>query len=180
MKRIIALLTFVSCTAIADSITIQYQTADVLGKPDQQQYSLNYNHSLSKNLTNDISISSVTVDGTGALSNRIEAGVTSSYPVIDKFVFYTRVAAGNKITNTKATSYYVIEPGVQLPVGSFTARVGYRYRDSFDDKNKDQTNTIRFGLRYRIDKTDALSVTYDRMRKDSIQNAWSFGYTKTF
>ena len=180
MKKIIALLTFVSCTAMADTITFQYQTADVLGKPDQQQYSLNYNYSLSKNLTNDINVSSVTVNGTGALSNRIETGLTTSYPIFTKFSFYTRAAVGNKVTNTKATSYYVVEPGVQLPLGTFTVRVGYRYRDSFDDKNKDQTTTPRLGLRYRIDKSNALSITYDRMRGDSNQNAWNLGYTKTF
>jgi len=180
MKKIIALLTFVSCTAMADSITIRYQTADVIGKQGQQQYSLSYNHSLFKNLTTDVGISSVTVDGTGALSNRIEAGLTPSYPVLNNFTLYTRVAVGNKITNTRATSYYAVEPGVRLPLGPFTASIGYRYRDSFEDKNKDQTNTTRFGLRYRIDKTDTLSVTYDRMRGDSNQNAWSLGYTKTF
>jgi len=180
MKRIITLLAFVSSVAMADSITLQYQAADVIGKPDQQLYSLNYNHTLAKNLTNDINFSSTTVDGTRALINRLEAGLTTSYIMSDKLLMYTRVAVGNKITNTKATSYYVVEPGLQLPIGSFTVRLGYQFRDSFDDTNKDQTGTVRTGLRYRLDKFNSVSVTHGRMRGDSNQNAWSFGYTKAF
>ena len=128
----------------------------------------------------DVSFANAQTDGTNALSTRLEAGLTGTMPVGPVNV-YTRAATGEKYTNTTSFGYYSIEPGVAVPFGALTAKVGYRYRSAYDsDVNNDQTHTMRYSLSYALSRADTIGVRYDRVKGDNDQKITAVTYTRSF
>mgnify|MGYP000544125852 CR=1 FL=1 len=177
MKKLITALALVAATsvALADSFTLEYTNADVIGKVDQKRYKIGYKHDLTKTLSADVSTVMSVNDGTNALGARQELGLTNKFGS-----FYTRAAIGQKFSNTTHTGYYLVEPGVQVPVDDYSFKFGYRYRTATDSAVLDQTRTTRLGVSYKLDKTNSISTGYDRMRGDSNQNSVSIAYTRNF
>ena len=61
-----------------------------------------------------------------------------------------------------------------------SAKLGWRYREAFNNVNADTTRTWRAGLSYDLTKKDAVGVRYDRMRGDTNQNIVAVNYTRSF
>ena len=182
MKKILAILAMaIAGSSFAGSITVEGRKIDNNSSADQTQYKLTVKEKITKSLDGDLSFSNTVTDGTGALSTRIEGGVTGTTQQVGPVAGYVRVAAGQKFSNTGDFSYYSIEPGVLIPMGNFTGKIGYRYRSAFDSSaNGDQTNTWRAGVSYAVTKKDAVNVRFDSVSGDSNQKIWAVGYTRGF
>ena len=181
-KIVIATLALVTGLAFAGSITLEGQ--DQLGDKgakNSANYQLSVKESINKTFAGDISFTNYQQHQTEALSTRIEAGVTGAVPVGPVGV-YTRVALGEKYSNTGNFAYYSIEPGVTYTIGKATAKVGYRYRTSVVDPNvyNDTTDTVSVGLNYALTKHDSVGVRYDRVRGDSFNHIYNVNYTRSF
>lgn len=181
MKKIIAIAVLSASTlAFADSVTLESSKVRVVDGQDQQQVKLSVKHDFTKSLTGDVSITQTQTDVTNALGNRVEAGLTPSFGVAGLNA-YTRVAVGQKFSNTTAFAYYSIEPGVSLPVGPVVVKAGYRFRSAIDTgMNADTTHTQRVGVSYALSKSDSIGINYDRMRGDAQQNITAVNYTHGF
>lgn len=181
MKKIIAILSLaVSGLAMADSVTLQTTHVNNVGSAGQQQLALNVKHDFTSSLSGDVVFTQTQTDGTNALSNRLETGLTQTFPVLG-LKGYTRVAVGEKYSNTTAFGYYVVEPGVSMPVGPTTVKVGVRYRSATDSGlNNDQTHTNRVSVSYPLGKSDSIAVGYDRVRGDNNQKVAAVSYTHGF
>jgi hypothetical protein len=182
MKKILAILAMAFAgSTFAGSVTVEGQQIDSLTGANQKQYSLSVKENLTRELTGDVSFSNTITDGTGALSSRLEAGVTGTTQQVGPVAGYIRVGAGQKFNNTGDFSYYSVEPGVLIPMGNFTGKIGYRYRSAFDSTaNGDQTHTLRTGVSYAVTKKDAVGIRFDRMRGDSKQDSVAVNYTRSF
>lgn len=182
MKKLIAIGAMIAATsAMADSVTTEYQRVNVLGTgADQSLFLLGYKHDFNTNLAGDISISNTITEGTNTVGARFEAGVTPAYK-LGPVTAYTRVAVGEKTSSGAQFTYYSVEPGVTIPLtGALSAKVGYRWRSAVDTANGDQTHTQRVGLSYALSKVDTIGIRYDRMRGDFTQNSTAVNYTRSF
>lgn len=180
MKKILAILAVaISGTAFAaDSVTVESQRINNAGAAAQQQYVLGVKKQFS-GFAGDLAFSNAQTEGTNALSTRIEAGATVAGPV----GLYTRVATGQKYSNTADFSYYSIEPGIAVAVpgvAGLTAKAGFRWRSAYDSANNDQTHTARYSLAYAVSKNDTVAVKYDRVNGDSNQKIVAVAYTRGF
>jgi hypothetical protein len=182
MKKIIAIAALLAFAGIASAASVTVEGQDQQGDKgakDSTNYALSVKESINKNFAGDVGFTNYQQKDTNALSTRLEAGVTGSMPVGPVDV-YTRVALGQKYTNTGSFGYYSVEPGVAYTFGKATAKLGYRYRDSFKEANEDQSDTIRVGLSYALTKHDTVGVRYDRARGDSNNHSYNLSYTRGF
>ena len=183
MKKIFAILAL-AVTGLAfasDSVTLEGQHINNVGSNAQQQYVLGVKKEINSTFAGDVAISNAQTENTNALSTRLEAGVTGTAPIYGIVNGYTRVALGQKYTNSTNFTYYSIEPGVAVPFGPLTAKVGWRYRTADDSgTNNDQTHTMRYSLGYALSKVDTVAVKYDRVQGDSNQKIWAVAYTRGF
>ena len=181
MKKILAIVALAATgLAYADSVSLEGQHINNVGASAQTQYVLGVKKDLTSMFAADVSFANAQTDGTNALSTRLEAGLTGTMPVGPVNV-YTRAATGEKYTNSTSFGYYSIEPGVAVPFGALTAKVGYRYRSAYDsDANNDQTHTMRYSLSYALSRVDTIGVRYDRVKGDNDQKITAVTYTRSF
>jgi hypothetical protein len=180
MKKIFTILALcVSTSVFSASATLEYADVDNVGKAGQSQVRLSVRTALTKNIVGDISITQTQTDGTNKLGTRLETGSTLSN-TLGPVVSYTRVAIGEKYSNTDQFSYYSVETGVRVPLGQWRPFVGYRFRSAFDTANNDTTRTIRVGTTYALTKIDSIGIRLDRIRGDATQNVTAVSYTRTF
>ena len=187
MKKILALVAILATGSVfAASGTIEYQDINGVNNTptDQNNYSLTVKESINKNFVGDLGISQTSNKTSGAdtlASTRTEAGLTGSTSVFG-VTPYVRTALGQKFTSATNFTYYSVEPGVAVPVGStgVTAKVGYRFRNAIDTANNDTTRTWRAGLSYDLTAKDTIGVRYDKMRGDTNQNIVAVNYTRGF
>jgi hypothetical protein len=186
MKKIIAIAAMRAFAGIASAATVTLEGQAIDGKnhtTDQTNYNLTVKENITKNFAGDVQFSDTVTKGTEALSNRIEAGLTGTYPVAG-INLYTRAALGEKFTGTRNFVYYSVEPGVTAPLGTtgLTARLGYRFRNATNDVNvyNDTTRTVRAGLSYEINKNNTVGVRFDQVRGDAKQDIWAVSYTRGF
>jgi len=181
MKKIFAILALaITGTAFAaDSFTVEGQHINNAGAAAQQQYVLGVKKEFG-GFAGDLAFSNAQTEGTNALSTRLEAGATVNGPV----GLYARAAVGQKYSNTTDFTYYSIEPGVAVAVpgvAGVTAKVGYRFRSAFDStQNNDQTHTARYAVSYALNKSDAVTLKYDRVNGDNNQKIVAVAYTVGF
>lgn len=172
--------------ATAAEVRLEAQDADGKnGTASQSVYELSVKQAINTNFAGDLTVKQYRTDGTHALANRVEAGVTASngYKLGIPFTAYTRVALGEKYASGSAGySYYSVEPGVAVPVASTgaTASLGYRFQNAFSDSQNDLTRTWRAKLGYDVTKSDNIYVGFDRVRGDSEQNVTKVGYIHKF
>jgi hypothetical protein len=183
MKKILAMLSLVASglSFAGSSATVEFAdyTNQVAGGANSKLYSLIVKHDLSNTLAADVGFGNQVTDGTGALSTRLEAGLTATNTIFGSVKGYTRIGVGQKYTNTTDFTYYSVEPGVSMPVGPFTAKLGWRYR-SATQLDSDQTHTARASLTYPLNKNDSVTVGFDRIRGDTENNVVKVSYTRNF
>jgi len=183
MKKIFAILALaITSTAFAASVTVEAQDVNNKTGNDQTTIGLGVKHNFTNTFAGDISFSNTQTNSTNALGTRLEAGVTGTVPLFGSVSGYTRVALGEKYSNTTSYSYYSIEPGVSMPVGPVTVKVGYRFRDAVDNgvNTSEETGTARLGVSYALTKNDSIGLGYDRVRGDSDQKIVKVSYTRGF
>ena len=184
MKKIVTIAALMAATTLASAASVTIEGQDQQGHRgarDSTNYSLSVKYPVNKTFAADIGFTAYQQDGTKALSDRLEAGVTGTMPA-GPVSLYTRVAVGEKFSNGADFEYYSIEPGV---VYNFTDRLsgkaGYRFRNGFGNNgNFDTTHTARAGLTYVINKQDSVGVRYDQVRGDSFNHSFNFAYTRSF
>jgi len=183
MKKILAIMAL-AVTGLAfagDTVTLEGQHVNNVGSNAQQTYVLGVKKEINSNFAADVAFSNTQTENTNALTTRLEAGGTVTAPIYGIVNGYTRVALGQKYSNTTSFTYYSVEPGVTVPFGPLTAKVGWRYRTADDSgTNNDQTHTMRYGVSYAVTKLDTVGVRYDRVKGDSDQKVWVVNYSRGF
>jgi hypothetical protein len=180
MKKIFAILALsVSTSVFSASATLEYAGVDNIGAAGQSQVRLSVRQELTKNIVGDVSITQTQTDGSNKLGTRLETGSTLSN-TFGPVVSYTRLAIGEKYSNTNQFSYYSVETGIRVPMGQLRPFVGYRFRSAFDTANNDTTRTVRIGTTYALTKKDSVGIRLDRIRGDATQNVTAVSYTRTF
>ena len=151
-----------SSSVFAATATLEYQNQNgVNGSADTNNINLTVKEAFNKNFTGDVQLSNTYNDSNGAANSfRGEAGLTGSTPIVGTLGLYTRVAAGQKFTSTTNFTYYSVEPGITAGLGGgFNAKLGYRFRDAFDNNTyADQTRTVRAGLSYDINSKNTVDI----------------------
>ena len=187
MKKVLAtaILAVLASTAFADSVSLEGQHVDNTGSNSQTSYILTYKKDLIANkLAADIGFTNTQTEITNALSTRLEAGLTGSANVYGPVGVYTRVAYGEKYTNTLNYPYYSVEPGVTLAVpgvDGLNVKAGWRYRQAVNLNVVDEdTRTGRVSVSYNFTKTDAVALGFDRVSGTSTQNIDRLIYTHSF
>jgi hypothetical protein len=182
MKNILVTLALAfSATAFAGpSFQVEYQNEDNTSKnTTSQAIAWTLKNKLSDHFSGDVGGTTSQQDSNYSLGQRLEVGLTYE-PV--KWA-YTRVAVGEKFSNTSRNSYYSVEPGVKFPIyGDLSGKVAYRYRNAFDSAvyNTQRENTYRVGLSYAINPANAVGVGYDKTTGSQDKNVWKVNYTYNF
>ena len=184
MKKLVIgfLMAAASALALADNFIIEGSTVDgINGGKDSRGALMKYGKTLNKNLEADFQFQTSQTSGTNSMSTRLEMGLSPSYS-LGFGKLYTKVAIGEKYNTTGNFTYTSIEPGIIVPLGNgFSTRVGYRYRDAVDSaKFSDRTNTLRVGVKYDLNKQDAVNLRFDRVRGDQDQNIVALSYIRSF
>lgn len=189
-KLLAAVLLTLGLTAQAEdlrnAVHIQYAFRDTIASssenPNRQGVNFTFSRKVLHQLTWDVNNQFRSENGSaGHESNRLETGLAYQMPLAQDLAFYTRTAVGYKFTDNLDSTYYSVEPGVKVQLTQpLNVRAGYRFRDSFNDKINDQTNTVRFGAEYALSKTDVLTVGVDRAWGDSEFVGYHAGYVMKF
>jgi opacity protein-like surface antigen len=183
MKKIAIAITMAlaAATSFADSASIEYQNVNgVKGAADSQIISTSIRRTFTDSVTGDFLLSTAQAENTNAVTSRFEVGATVTAPVSGNVKGYVRAALGERVVAANNFTYYSVEPGITMPVGILTAKVGYRYRSAVDSVNGDQTHTLRAGVSYPFTKNDNIGVRFDRVRGDNTQNITVVNYTRNF
>jgi hypothetical protein len=184
MKKLVIgfLMAAASALALADNVIIEGSNTNGLnGGKDGRGALMKYGKTLTNNLEADLQYQTTQTDITNAMSTRLEVGLTPSYN-LGFGTLYARTAYGQKYNTTGNFNYYSVEPGIIVPLGNgFSTRVGYRFRDAVNSGSfADRTETARAGVRYDINKQDAVNLRFDRIRGDVDQNVWALSYIRSF
>lgn len=186
-KNLLATLLALSVgVASAATVVIDGENSDPkVGSDNSRQLQLTVKAPINTLLTGDIGIASQITDNTYKQTARYEAGVTAQTAVFGPVDGYARGAIGQKsVSSADGYGYYSAEAGVvyHTPVAGLDAKVGYRYRNSFDDaqESKEKTNTFRYAVSYKLSKEDQVGVRYDRVNGAGANSAVGVFYARSF
>lgn len=191
-KSLLAVLLALSATPVmADHHNfahIQYTFRDTVAGQSSDTNRQGVNFTVGRRITDSVTIdlgeqfrTEKLNNDAGASTTRLEAGATYQYGVTQNLAVYTRAATGHKFTTSDDYAYYSVEPGVKVAVtGELTARMGYRFRDSYSNAYDEKTNTVRFGADYALAKNQTLTLGIDRSYGASEFVGYNFGYAVKF
>lgn len=181
MKKLLAIaLLGLASVANAGSFIVETSQVDGMARADGTGYMIQVSESVAKNLDASAQITVAQTDGTNAVSSRYELGLSPKYN-LGFGTFYTKFAAGQKLSSSGNKDYYGIEPGIIVPFAqNWNVRYGFRFRDGLGGSTGERTNTHRLGVGYDFTKSDSINVRYDRQRGDSEQNSWNLAYIRRF
>jgi opacity protein-like surface antigen len=177
-KFLLAAFVALSVTgAMAATVTIDAQNTEPgNGSSDIKQLQLTVKQPINDLLAVDASISNAIIDDSYKQITRYEAGLTAQKAVFGPVDAYGRVGLGQKNISANTAggmNYYSGEIGViyHTPVAGLDAKVGYRYRNSFDSAYElgEKSNSFRYALSYALTKKDTIGVRYDRVNGDLSQ-----------
>lgn len=164
----------------------QYTFRDTIAgqsdNPNRQGVNLTVGRNIGYGITLDANSQFRNENGkNGADTTRLETGATYQLPLTQDISFYTRGAVGYKLTDADDFTYYSVEPGVKFQLTQpLNVRVGYRYRDAFNDNILDKTNTVRVGAEYAFTNTQSATLGFDRAYGDSEFFGVNIGYAVKF
>lgn len=149
--------------------------------------SIKFQTNLFANIDGDIGMSKTTADVANTITTRYEAGLIYSYPVSSWLKASVRGAVGERQPSGKESyAYYSVEPSVTVktPIPGLDAKVGYRWRDTVEDRiasiRNDRNETARYQLSYAVTKKDKISVGYDVQRGDGANSTTTLQYQRAF
>lgn len=112
----------------------------------------------------------------GGNDTRIEAAVIGKHKLTDDWSSSLRFGVGNKYTTTDDFGYWSITPSIKYKINDkLSTKIGYRLRDAFETERKQNDQTIKLGLSYKIVEDTSLSAGYDWKRGDSDSNGFGIG-----
>lgn len=137
---------------------------------------------LAKGVAGDVAVINSRNNTTKGTSVRQEVGLTAVGFETSVVTANLRTAVGVKsVSGADRVEYYSLEPGVNFKATQdLTARVAYRFRDSFSSNGNDRSDTMRYGLSYALTKKDTVGFIYDVVKKDGAEKAYNFSYTRSF
>lgn len=166
--------------AMADSVSLEYQSQDVKGSQDNKFYGMRYTKNFSDSFSADVGTQTTIGMNDSKTTNRAEIGVTPSM-TFSGVKLSARLATGEKSTLNNKFSYYSIQPGFSVPITSSLAlNASYRYRTAYGEGHGDKTRTQSAGFGYKLSKVDTVAVRYDRVRGDVQQNNTALVYSRAF
>lgn len=185
MKTIGLTAAIVSSTANAQSFgSIEYNYRDGYNADSGtvvNGYSLNLGTYVFENTSIDLSTKFRENDDTSETNTRLEVGATQYVPVTDWLKLYGRAALGNRFDNTDDFAYWSAEAGGVIPVTNcLSLKVGYRYRDSFEEDTEYQTDTVRVSVTYAVSENSSVFLGYDHFTGDTNVNGVNLGYAFKF
>ncbi len=149
--------------------------------------SIRFQTNLAQNIDGDIGMSKTVADVANTITTRYETGLAYSYPVNSWLKASVRGAVGERQPSGKESHYYYsVEPAISFktPIAGLDAKVGYRWRDTIEDRiasvRADRNETTRYQLSYALTKKDKISVGYDVQRGDSANTSTTFQYQRAF
>lgn len=187
MKKTVlaAVMALATAGAFAQSLTVDGQYFEPTSGADTRQIGLTYRTPINPVFTVDGTVQfSQETAGTYKTTGRAEAGLTAQKQFIGPFDAFARLAVGEKAASgADSVSYHSQEIGTvwKTPVAGLSAKVGYRWRDSFVDGKGDKSETRRYALSYALNKQDTIGVRYDDVFKGNGQGtATALFYTRKF
>ena len=175
---------FFATGAMADpyaSAAYQFQNGRD-GQADANGMRFIVGNNFNKNWSAEVAGETMRSEGTKTISTLAEAAVIPSIPVGSTASVYLRAATGMAyVSGADGFGYYSLEPGVKLALSDSTGiKLGYRFRDSYDDNKSFKTNTVRLGLEQALTKNVAGFLGYDRSSGDSKYDAALVGLNVKF
>jgi hypothetical protein len=183
----LALLTNYSGVLAQSSVTVRYADRTLDSNNQKVEVTaLSARTRLTQQIDGDITTLQLRNTDSNSIVVRTEVGLLTSYALSSFATATIRGAVGMRnVSGKQNNAYYSVEPGVnvKLPFNGFTARIAYRYRDSFDDV-ADRSDMMRYALSYDLTKKDRLTLGYDVLTgtangsNDFTQTV--FSYTRSF
>jgi len=181
-KALLVILVLITSVAQAEGTPknfghIQYAYRNTIddnaGDPNRQGGGISLGHKFTDNSLIDlVSQFRIQNGNTTNTMGRTEVGVTLS-----EGIYYIRGATGLRNTSTASIGYYSIEPGLKFKLNNtWSAKVGYRYRDSYSDSVDDRTTTLRLGVNYDLNEVSSLTAQYDQSHGDADFDGVNLGY----
>jgi hypothetical protein len=185
--KLLVASTLLACSSVAlaqSSVTVSYadRTVDSNGQ-GVGITRLSAKTKLFSNIDGDIGINQAINSVTNSVTSRKEIGLSTGFEITSFAKATIRGATGIKSASGKAgVDFYSIEPGinVKLPIDGFSARVAYRYRNSYDVSDLDRSDTMRYAVNYDLSKVDKISVGYDVLSGNGAYKQTVFSYTRSF
>ncbi len=183
-KKILIATTLVASTSVfaQSSVTITSGNQAATTGVDSSIINVSAKTRLFGQTDADVGILTTRAETTDKLTNRYELGLTQNMPIDGTGLsFSLRGAVGQKAVSTSQPfNYHSVEPAVTAKVGAVTAKLGYRWRDAFNNVNADKSETTRFAITYDLTKKDKIGVGYDILRGDGANKSTTVAYTRNF
>lgn len=187
MKKTVlaAVMALATIGASAQSLTVDGQYFEPKSGSDTRQIGLTYKTAINPVFAVDGTVQfSQESAGTYKTTGRAEVGLTAQKQFIGPFDGFARLAVGQKsASGVEGFGYHSQEVGAiwNTPVNGLSAKVGYRWRDSFADGRGDTSETRRYAVSYALTKKDTVGVRYDDVYKgDGKGTATAVFYTRKF
>jgi hypothetical protein len=183
-----SLVAFSTMVSAQSSLTIGYALQDDASPAVQKHVnSIRFQTKLDKNLDGDIGMSKTVADVANTITTRYEAGLTYKQPVASWVTASLRGAVGERQPSGKDSYYYYsVEPALtfKTPISGLDAKVGYRWRDTVQDRiastRNDRNETTRYQLSYALTKVDKIAVGYDIQKGDGANTTTTLQYQRAF
>jgi hypothetical protein len=179
----VALAMVLSTAASAQSVSLTYGYRDSDNGTTQTATGISARMKLFDNVDGDVGIANLQDRSNLTNGLRTELGLSYSKPLFSVFSGSVRLSHGFKSNSGKETiQYYNIEPSVtaKIPGTALSTRVGYRYRDTYSENDKDRSDTTRYAVMYDLTKKDRIAVSYDDQRGVGAAKQTSLVYTRSF
>jgi len=172
-------------------VTIEAGGVDInSGYAKQSALGMAYKHDFTDMFAVDASLATLRTntlagqEGVDTTTVRSEIGGDVKYAVLPGIGIYNRLALGNQSGSWRGVNssfgYWAEEAGVTGQYKQFDAKLGYRWRNAFDDGYGFRTQTTRTGLGYSVTQADRIGVSYDFIEGDYKARQWGVNYTRSF
>lgn len=150
------------------------------GHNDKNGFNLTVGREVAPGIKLDIKEEARVEENSQKLSNRFETGAQIDDTWLGLGISL-RGAIGEKFTEGDNFGYWSVEPGLAYAVNDhWTIKGSWRYRNSFDSENNDQTNTYKIGFDYKYASNVTLGASLGRSNGDSEYTALQGGVNYKF
>lgn len=170
-------LSFSAMAAENNFVKFEYEFNQVDGNHDNgNQFNVQVGHKYDNGIKLDAKGEFARANNTGNLGDRFELGAGYELGFLN-----IRGAVGEKFTNGDQYAYYLIEPGVKVPLDqNLSVFAKYRFRDAFDSGRTEETHRVKLGAEYALTKTTAVEASVARSWGDAQYNTVQVAYAIKF